>query len=137
MIENTAAKLQTTSNDMDSTILEIGRTSIREYLFQYLAAATVSKTEMKETIVAWYSGQPLHTAALSLDLVHNALIKSMLGNDYGIRVTNQPLSYKPDDKKTDYIYHDNFGETFAYVIGIMMAVYSASYVTFLIKVINS
>lgn len=68
-----------------------------------------------------------------LDLVHNALIKDLLGNDYGIRVTNQPFSFKADDNVVR-TYTDNFGDVFPYVIAIMMLVYSASYVTFLIKV---
>lgn len=116
---------------MNSTILEIGRTSLKEYLFQYLAAASVSNDG---TYIAWYSGQPLHAATLSLDLVHNALIKDMLGSDYGIRVTNHPFPYKADNKTPHYIQYDHFGLTFAYVAAIMMSAYSASYVTYLIMV---
>lgn len=114
---------------MQSNILTIAQTSFKEYLFQYLAAASVLGNE---TIVAWYNGQPLHSAALSLDLVHNALIKHHLGDDYGVRVTNQPLPF-PTEKKSTFHY-DNFGGQFAIIIGVMMSVYSASYVTYLIKV---
>lgn len=130
MIEKSAAKLQITPNDIESTIMGISETSYKEYAFQHLAAANDFPNN---TIIAWYNGQPLHAAALSLDLVHNALIKTMLGSDYGIHVTNQPLPYTPE-KKSNIYHYDNFESTFSYIIGIMMSVYSASYVTYLIKV---
>lgn len=53
---------------MESTIIDMGEKSLKEYMFQYLAAASVSKASGKDTITAWYSRQPLHVAALSLDL---------------------------------------------------------------------
>lgn len=130
MIENSSAKLQMTSVDMQSTILDISRTSFKAYLFQYLAAASILPNK---TIVAWYNGQPLHAAALSLNLVHNALIKTILGNEYGIRVTNKPLPYTPKTESKTHDY-DFFEFAFASTIGIMMSIYSASYVTYLIKV---
>lgn len=130
MIGESAAKLQFTSGDMQSAILDISRTSFKEYMFQYLTAASVAHNE---TIVAWYNGQPLHAAALSLELVHNALIKTKLGNEYGIRVTNHPLPYFRE-KKSDTRVYDSFGSVFPYIIAVMMSVYSASYVIYLIKV---
>lgn len=75
----------------------------------------------------------LNSCFYVLDLVHNALIKDLLGNDCGIRVTNQPFAFKPDDN-VDRTYTDNFGSVFPYVLAIMMLVYSAQYVAFLIKV---
>lgn len=114
---------------MQSNILNIAQTSFKEYLFQYLAAANVLENG---TIVAWYNGQPFHSAPLSLDLVHNALVKMSLGDDYGVHVTNQPLPFTPEKK----IYRpvDIFGLLFSNSIAYLMAVLSASYVTFLIKV---
>lgn len=117
---------------MQSEILDVSRKSLKEYMFQYLTAASVAQNK---TIVAWYNGHPLHAAALSLDLVHNALIKTVLGNDYGIHVSNHPLPYKREKKSYTNNY-DSFGAAFPIIIGIMMSVYSASYVTYLIKVMT-
>lgn len=114
---------------MESNILKIAQTSFKEYLFQYLVAASILKNG---TIVAWFNGQPLHSAALSLNLVHNTIIKNALGDDYGVRVTNQPLPFSPE--KNSYISYDSFGNIFPYIISFMMAIFSASYVTYLVKV---
>lgn len=131
MIEKSTAKLQTTSNDMEMTLSEMAQTSFKEYLFQYLAAASVLNNQ---TIIAWFNGQPLHFAALSLNLVHNALIKTILGDDYGIRVTNNPLPFSSENNTLSFGNYDFFGSTFPIVIGVVMTLLSASYVGYHIKV---
>lgn len=129
-IDKSSAELQKiTSNDMNTTLLESAQTSLKEYLFQYLAAASVLN---ETTIVAWFNGQPLHSAPLSLDLVHNAIIKTMLGADHSICVANKPLSFFPNNNS--HYGGDGYGQLFPIVVGSVMTVLSASYVGYHIKV---
>lgn len=117
---------------MEEALTELAQTSFKEYLFQYLTAASVLNNH---TTIAWFSGQPVHSAALSLDLVHNALIKTMLGDDYGIRVTNDPLPYTPENHtSSSYRRYDSFGYTFPMIIGVVVTILSAEYITHHIKV---
>lgn len=119
---------------MEETLLSIARKSMKQYYFQYLTAATVSDDQ---TIIAWFNGQALHSAALALDLVHNALIKITAGADRGIRVTNQPLPFLPSNDSTvpdTSPDTDSFGYSFAMTIGVISSVLSASYIGYHIKV---
>lgn len=129
-IMKSSAKLQVTSDDVRKMMSETARSSFKEYLFQYLVAASVSN----ETIIAWYNGQPLHSAALSLDLVHNALIKMVFGDSYSIHVTNKPFPFLPENNTIPVYHYDSFGGSFPIVIGIILLMISSSYVTYHIKV---
>lgn len=72
-----------TSYGEDYTFESTGEKSFRDYILQlgsiaqvrinvrYLAAASVSSNN----ITAWLNNQPLHTAPLTVNLVHNAMVK--------------------------------------------------------------
>lgn len=132
-VNSSAAQLRITYDDMEETLLQIAQKSMKQYYFQYLTAATVLQNQ---TILAWFNGQAIHSAALALDLVHNALIKMTAGADYGIRVTNKPLPFLPNNDTTvpDTPDMDSFGYSFAITVGILMSVLSASYIGFYIRV---
>lgn len=118
---------------MQKTLLNIAQTSMKQYYFQYLTAASVLENQ---TIIAWFNGQAIHSASLALDLVHNALIKMAAGIDYGIHVINKPLPFLPNNDTTipEVPDIDSFGYFFAITIGIVMTVLSASYIGYHIKV---
>lgn len=132
-VDNSPAKLRITDDDMQKTLLDIAQRSMKEYYFQYLTAATVLENR---TIIAWFNGQAIHSATLALDLVHNALIKITAGADCGIHVANKPLPFLPRNDTTipDAPDIDSFGYSFAFTIGVVMAVLSASYIGYYIKV---
>lgn len=132
-MNSSAAKLWITNDDMQSSLLNTAQKSMKEYYFQYLVAASILQNE---TIVAWFNGQAIHSAALALDLVHNALIKITAGADYGIRVTNKPLPFLPSNDTTaqELSEIDSFGYSFAITIGVVMSVLSATYIGYHIKV---
>lgn len=125
--------MKITYDDMEETLLQTAQKSMKQYYFQYLTAATVLQNQ---TIVAWFNGQAIHSAALALDLVHNALIKITAGADYGIRVANKPLPFLPSNDTTmpETPDIDSFGYSFAMTIGILMSVLSASYIGYYIRV---
>lgn len=118
---------------MDESLLDLAQHSLRKFKFQYLTAATFPDDK---TIIAWFNNQFYHTAALTLDLVHNAVLKAFSGDDYNIYVQNKPLKFqKQNDTLPDFIKNlDSFGYGFTIMIGIAMTVLSASYISFYIKV---
>lgn len=133
IIRKSSANLQVTNNSMDATLLNIAKKSLREYNFQYLTGANVAPNG---TIFTWFNNQAIHSAALALDLVHKALIKLYLGDEYSIEVTNAPLKFQPrNDTNPELKDVDSFGYSFSMGIGLVMSILSASYISFYIKVL--
>lgn len=118
---------------MQNSLLNIAKVSMKQYYFQYLTAVTVLQNQ---TILAWFNGQAFHSAALALDLAHNAFIKLTAGADYGVSVTNKPLPFLPsnDTLIAEAPDIDSFGYSFAITIGVVLSVLSASYIGYHIKV---
>lgn len=63
--------LDTGNQNFTDFILDLGRKIQVRINSRYLASATISN----ENITAWLNNQPLHTAPLTVNLVHNAMIK--------------------------------------------------------------
>lgn len=62
--------------------------------FHFLAGLTVSENNF----IVWLNNKPLHTAPLTLNLLHNALAIKLLGQDASTYVTNEPLPYSDDTR---------------------------------------
>lgn len=134
MIEQSSnAKLLTVHDDLNVGLLGLAHLRLKEYKFQHLIAASFLQNN---TIIAWFNNQGYHTAALALNLVHNAVTKQFFGNDFGISVTNAPMKFVPnnDTDSNPIPSGDYFGYLFSIVIGLEMTMLSASYITFYIKV---
>lgn len=52
----------------------------------------------EDRITAYFNNQPYHGPPLALSMVHNAILKSYKGDEYGILVVNHPLPYQGVDK---------------------------------------
>ena len=63
--------LDTGNKSFSEFILDLGRKIQVRINSRYLASATIRN----ENITAWLNNQPLHTAPLTVNLVHNAMIK--------------------------------------------------------------
>lgn len=87
----------------------------------------------ENTIIAWFNGHPLHTAPLTLNLVHNAIVKAMIGADHSIELYNHPAKSDFNLKKNP---QDNsmVRSAIAFFLGLPFAVLSATYITSYIKV---
>lgn len=79
----------TEDQNFSDFILNIGKTMQTRVNFRYQAAATISDGN----IIAWLNNQPLHTAPLTVNLLHNAMARHLLGENTQIEVTNYPLPY--------------------------------------------
>lgn len=97
---------------------------------QYLAGMSVSNTS---DIIAWFNNQPFHTTALSINLIHNAMVKSTLGADYSIEVSNSPLPFRVESTMSLLMAGSNMGFQLATNIGFSMAFVSSFYLMFYIK----
>lgn len=100
---------------------------------KYFAAVSFAEDS---TIIAWFNNEAYHTAPLSLNLVHNAVVRAILGDSHSIRVINKPLPFKANSSTgLDFKASDEFVALELSVnIGMAMVFVSAFYVIFYIKV---
>lgn len=134
MFKNEAqgARIETVKEDIQSYYLRLAETLIVRMNAQYLAAASIGKYE-NGTLIAWFNGQPLHTAPLSLNLLHNALFRAMIGEEYSVKVTNYPMPFTTKSRMQMLAGGNNLGFQLATNVGFAMAFVSAFYVMFYIK----
>ncbi|XP_032594289.1 phospholipid-transporting ATPase ABCA3 isoform X2 [Drosophila grimshawi] len=110
-------------------ILDLGKTIQVRINSRYLAAATVSN----DKITAWLNNQPLHTAPLTVNMVHNAIARVLCENNTEISVSNWPLPYTTETLLTQLNVGNNLGTQLATNLCFCMCFVSAIYILFLIK----
>lgn len=93
-------------------------------------------TFAKDTITAWFNNEAYHSAPLTLNLVHNAAIRALLGEDHSIRVINKPLPFSANTTSPfDFTKDKSFiAVKLTISIGLAMVFVAAFYVIFYIKV---
>ncbi|KAJ8686327.1 hypothetical protein QAD02_022121, partial [Eretmocerus hayati] len=90
---STAKKIQGTS--LDDDLMEIGRKDINSYHRYVIAAANFTKTtEGAISGIALYSSSASFSWPISLNLLTNAILKSLAGDDYSISLTSHQLPYR-------------------------------------------
>lgn len=85
-------------------------------------------------VTAWFNNQQYHTAPLALSLVHNALVRSMLGDDYNIQVTNHPWEYSSESKAEQVTYLGRLGVLLGVNMTYAMSIVSAFFVLSVVRV---
>ncbi|XP_037714104.1 ATP-binding cassette sub-family A member 3-like [Drosophila subpulchrella] len=84
----------TDKKDFEDYILKVDGTKQTGINSRYLVGASFSN----DGIVAWLNNQAYHTAPLTINLVHNAMAKALVGPQVQIQVTNAPVRYPPSSK---------------------------------------
>ncbi|XP_073830693.1 ATP binding cassette subfamily A member 3 isoform X2 [Musca autumnalis] len=111
-------------------ILDLGRQIQVRINSRYLASASIRGNN---TITAWLNNQPLHTAPLTVNLVHNAIIKAAMNESYEITVTNAPLPYTTETVLNQLNTGNNLGTQLSTNLCFCFCFVSAFYILFLIK----
>ncbi|XP_017056192.1 phospholipid-transporting ATPase ABCA3 isoform X3 [Drosophila ficusphila] len=110
-------------------ILELGKTIQVRINSRYLVAASVNESG----IIAWLNNQALHTAPLTVNMVHNAIAKQLMGDKVAIQVTNAPLPYTTSTLLSQLSTGNNLGTQLASNLCFCMCFVSSIYILFLIK----
>lgn len=97
----------------------------------YIVGASITNYT---NITAWYNNEPYHSPPLSINLVHNAVLKSHLGSEYSIQVINEPLPYSTKSRLEMLDNGETTGFQFAGSITTAMIIVSAIYILPHIKV---
>lgn len=122
------------NENFEDYILRLARSMLVRVNKRYLSGASIRDALR---ITAYYNNQPMHTAPLSLSLVHNAVIRTHLGTDHSITVYNEPLPYTSRTKMTILQLGGTMGFQLAVNVGFAMAFVASFYVLSYIKVCTS
>lgn len=128
-----ASALYEFSEGVESRFLELAKTILIRLNSKYLVGYSYD-LEL-DSIIAWFNNQPFHTTSLSMNMVHNAMIKAKFGSNYSISVTNWPLPFRVESRLSFLLgAGNNMGFQLATNISFAMAFVSGFYVMFYIKV---
>ncbi|XP_055529126.1 phospholipid-transporting ATPase ABCA1-like [Wyeomyia smithii] len=94
----------------------------------------IGATILDENCTAWFNNEALHSPAISLSVMHNALLRTFTqANIFRIDVTNHPLPYTDETRLQMSRAHNNLGFQLAYNTGFGMSFVSGFYVIFYIR----
>lgn len=82
-------KLEETDAGMEHTFLQKSKTN-SDLNYRNLFGFSVNP----QNITAWFNTQPYHALPITLNLVHNAILKATFGSDFELHVGNKPLPYR-------------------------------------------
>lgn len=119
------------TNDKNFTeyILELGKTRQSTVNDRYMVAATITNQNM----IAWFNNQPLHTAPLTVNMLHNAMARHLLGPNTKIEVTNYPLPYSPKTVLSTLSEGSNLGSQLTSNLCFSLCFVTTMYIFMLIK----
>ncbi|XP_055298016.1 phospholipid-transporting ATPase ABCA3-like isoform X5 [Sitodiplosis mosellana] len=123
-------RLDEFNEDIQEHFLKLAKSILVRLNSQYLAGMSINNNS---DIIGWFNNQPFHTTALSINLIHNAMIKTTLGDDYSIEVTNSPLPFRVESTMSMLMSGQNMGFQLASNISFAMAFVSSFYLMFYIK----
>lgn len=107
--------------------LQLATENLPEVNSRYLAGMSVKEG----IILAWFTLKRIDASALSLSLLHNAMVKSMLGINYNIQVIDSPVASR--DVLTSVNQIPSLLEPLVIMITFGMAFVSSFYIIFHIR----
>ncbi|XP_031627171.1 ATP-binding cassette sub-family A member 3-like, partial [Contarinia nasturtii] len=119
------------SEDIQKHFLDLGAQIRIRSNTRYLIG--LSTGDDNSSLNAWFNDQLFHTAPLALNVLHNAILRANFGNDYSIKVSNWPISYRPESLELLIGNGDDMGTQLAVNMTFVMAFISAFYVMFHIR----
>lgn len=117
------------SEDVETRYLRLAKTELFQLNLEYLMGLSIFNGE----IIAWFNGYPYHTPPLSIDTVHNAIIKAKLGTEYSIHMSNHPIPFHLESNFGLLLAPNNMGFQLGSFVSFALAFVSSFYIIFYIK----
>ncbi|KAH8342539.1 hypothetical protein KR059_012502, partial [Drosophila kikkawai] len=121
MYKNRTELLTTDGVGFEKYILGLDENWNHRLDYSFIAGATL---DTKKCIV-WLNNKAMHTAPLTLNLLHNAIARTYLGEEAGTYVTNKPLPYSEDTRIQRVDKGQGFGSEFAMNLTLCMCFVTA------------
>ena len=113
-------------DDIESYLLNIANRSLDDYNRLYFVAATANNSGNGSNLVGHFNNLALHSIAISLSLVDNAVLRYAVPGDHHIVTVNHPLP-RSDDKRaedtatdaltTGFVFSTNVAFGLAFLVG--------------------
>nr|CAD7204834.1 unnamed protein product [Timema douglasi] len=86
--------------NMTELILSLGAKELSLIRQDYIVGSTFDVgDDGTPLLTGWFNNLPLHSPAIALGLLHNTILKWVMGDpDYSLNIINQPLPYNQDTK---------------------------------------
>lgn len=127
---NDGASVETIHSNFENFILKLSETILVLINRQYIVGATIKDANL---LTAWFNNQALHSAPLTVGLLHNAVIKTHLGEDFNVAVTNAPMPFTADTRLLMVQLGLNLGFQLAINVGFAFAFVTAFYIMAYVK----
>nr|CAD7434633.1 unnamed protein product [Timema monikensis] len=121
--------------NMTELILSLGAKELSLIRQDYIVGSTFDVgDDGVPLLTGWFNNLPLHSPAITLGLLHNTILKWVMGDtDYSLSIINQPLPYNQDTKASFQLTANNLGFQLSFNLGFAMSFVTAFYVMFQIK----
>ncbi|XP_065346180.1 phospholipid-transporting ATPase ABCA3-like [Cloeon dipterum] len=86
-------------DELQEKLIEIGTSSLRDYLLNYIVAANITSVNEALQVTGFFSFSSAHSAPISLNLMSNALLNYHLPSEYQISTENQPIPHKTESEE--------------------------------------
>lgn len=122
-------------DNMDLYLGAIGAENVDVFTKQYMVASTWSQQEAElKKATAHFNNQAMHTTAISLNLVMNAILKYIAGEEYSIYAENHPLPRATDTAIQEELDSNiTMGFIISWNVSFGMAFLISTFVVFIIK----
>ncbi|KAL7030128.1 hypothetical protein ACKWTF_006533 [Chironomus riparius] len=110
-------------------ILTEYRQSLSNVNLNYMVGTTFNES----VITVWFNNQAYHTVPLTINLINNAILKSVSSIPKSIRVTNKPLPFTLGTRLVQLQAGNNLGFNIALNTGFSMALVASVFIMFYIK----
>lgn len=121
--------LNVITRDMNEYYLDSSKRYLPRLNNRYLFGASINEGN----ITAYFSNQPYHTSPITLNLLHNAILRTISKRNVSIKIFNKPLSYKAESKMMILQAGNNMGFQLAFNIGFAMAFVASFFIITYIK----
>lgn len=90
-------------NNITENMVKFSLKIATEFLGEFTRKYLIGATFQKDTIIAWFNGQPYHTMPLTINTINRALLQSNNGTSYDISTSNYPYKAKltENEKKSE------------------------------------
>lgn len=121
--------LEVISGDMVDHYLNKSQQFLSRVNNRYLFGASIESPN----ITVWFNNQPYHSSAISLSLLHNAILRTVSGRQCSISVSNKPLAYRTESRMMMLQAGNNLGFQLSFNIGFAMSFVASFFIIVYIK----
>jgi ATP-binding cassette subfamily A (ABC1) protein 3 len=121
--------------DMDTYLGEVGIEDLDRYTRRHMVAASFSDLRSgRHKLVAHFNNQPYHNAAMSLNMVMNAVLQFFTDGEYSTYVENHPLPRSRDTRVQEELDSNiTMGFIISWNVSFGMSFMIGTFVVFIIK----